>query len=211
MHPYGIRRRIALATLAPISQTHGCGESHLAVPTGDNVDEARNRRVEIFLFEDHIDPPPASEPPGGCAEYPQWVARTVLTLDLADPEAPAVAAEAEISTSRDGLGYFGGYYGYGLVASGSNMVTHGSTLVFAERGLKWNGRQYVPGPSHLVVADMRDPDSPGVVRVRLEPSLGFTGLVGNGSIVATSSRRRRRSCASSNRSAPESTSTAATR
>src|SRR5205085_1726198 len=37
--------------------------------------------VEIFLFEGPIDPPPRT-PCANCPEYPQWVARTVQTVDL---------------------------------------------------------------------------------------------------------------------------------
>jgi len=68
-----------------VVKTHGCGESHPADAIGDNVDDQDNRRVEIFLFEGPIDPPPvASCPvPSGCSEYAQWLERTVQTIDLA--------------------------------------------------------------------------------------------------------------------------------
>jgi outer membrane protein OmpA-like peptidoglycan-associated protein len=63
-------------------QSHGCGPFHPAVPTGPGTDEPANRRVEIFLFSDAIDPPaqPCAAP--GCAEYPQWVAVLTETIDL---------------------------------------------------------------------------------------------------------------------------------
>ena len=64
-------------------QTHGCGEHHLRVPTSDGVDEPLNRRVEVFLFPDGIDPPPRPTC-GGCAEYPQWLAKVVETVDFSD-------------------------------------------------------------------------------------------------------------------------------
>ncbi|MEM6990750.1 MAG: peptidoglycan-binding protein [Myxococcota bacterium] len=64
-------------------QTHGCGEHHLAVPTGDGVDEPENRRVEVFLFEGDVDPPPRASC-GNCPEYPQWLARLVETVDFTD-------------------------------------------------------------------------------------------------------------------------------
>ena len=64
--------------------THGCGEFHPEVPTGDGVSNERNRRVEAFLFEPDVDPPPRDRcPPGGCPEYPIWRGKTILTVDLA--------------------------------------------------------------------------------------------------------------------------------
>jgi outer membrane protein OmpA-like peptidoglycan-associated protein len=66
--------------------THGCGEHHPAVPTADETDEAENRRVEVFLFEGPIEPPPKQPcPHPGCAEYPEWLRRTVMTIDLSSP------------------------------------------------------------------------------------------------------------------------------
>lgn len=67
---------------------HGCGESHPSVPTEDSVALAENRRVEVFFFRGPAKPPPSAPcPAGGCAEYPQWVARTTQTFDVnSDPE-----------------------------------------------------------------------------------------------------------------------------
>ena len=76
-------------TLPPgtVVQTHGCGESHLAVLTGDEVAEPANRRVEVFFFENRVDPPPRARcpTPAGCPEYPEWLRRIVQTFDLAHP------------------------------------------------------------------------------------------------------------------------------
>jgi len=73
-------------TLPPgtVIKTHGCGESHPADPIGDSQDDAENRRVEVFLFEGPIDPEPvASCPvPAGCAQYGEWVAHTVQSVEL---------------------------------------------------------------------------------------------------------------------------------
>ncbi|HXJ23024.1 MAG TPA: OmpA family protein [Polyangia bacterium] len=67
---------------------HGCGESHPSVATADSVALAENRRVELFFFKGPVKPPPVDPcPTGGCAEYPQWVANTVSTIDVNnDPE-----------------------------------------------------------------------------------------------------------------------------
>ena len=52
---------------------HGCGQSFLAVPTDDDVAEPQNRRVEIFLFPDGIEPRPASTPSNpDSTDYPAW-------------------------------------------------------------------------------------------------------------------------------------------
>lgn len=65
---------------------HGCGEHHPAVPTPDETDEASNRRVEVFFFEGPIAPPPQPRcPHPGCPEYPEWLRRTILTIDFTNP------------------------------------------------------------------------------------------------------------------------------
>jgi outer membrane protein OmpA-like peptidoglycan-associated protein len=64
-------------------ETHGCGFFHLAVPTPPQTEKLANRRVEIFLFEDEIAPPPRQPcPGGGCPEYPQWESQTIRTIDF---------------------------------------------------------------------------------------------------------------------------------
>ncbi len=70
---------------------HGCGEFHPEVATGDAVAAEENRRVEVFLFEGPVDPPPQDPCPApGCQEYPRWVGRASETIDLRDqlPAAP---------------------------------------------------------------------------------------------------------------------------
>lgn len=68
--------------------THGCGESHPSVATADSVALAENRRVELFFFRGPVIPPPVDPcPTGGCAEYPEWVRRTIRTIDVnSEPE-----------------------------------------------------------------------------------------------------------------------------
>jgi hypothetical protein len=74
-------------------QTHGCGEHHPAVATPDGVGEDQNRRVEIFLFEDAIAPPPVNPCPApGCVEYAAWLRRTRLTVDLDVPPGSLIVA-----------------------------------------------------------------------------------------------------------------------
>lgn len=70
----------------PPIASHGCGKTHPVSPPGTPPEEQVDRRVEIFLFEGQIDPKPRTPcPPGGCTEYPRWVAQTVLTVDLDKP------------------------------------------------------------------------------------------------------------------------------
>jgi outer membrane protein OmpA-like peptidoglycan-associated protein len=64
-------------------QTHGCGETHPEIPTADGVAEERNRRVEIFLFEDAVDPKPVNPcKAGGCGEHAKWKGLSRETIDL---------------------------------------------------------------------------------------------------------------------------------
>lgn len=52
---------------------HGCGQWFQVVPTEDDVDEPKNRRVEIFFFADGVDPRPgASTSTAGAPEYDAW-------------------------------------------------------------------------------------------------------------------------------------------
>lgn len=67
-------------------QRHGCGEHHNAVPTPDETEEQANRRVEVFFFEGPVEPPPRPRCPApGCPEYPEWLRRTILTIDFTNP------------------------------------------------------------------------------------------------------------------------------
>jgi outer membrane protein OmpA-like peptidoglycan-associated protein len=62
---------------------HGCGEFHPSVATANSVALAENRRVELFFFRGPVTPPPVNPcPNGGCAEYPQWVAHSIRTVDV---------------------------------------------------------------------------------------------------------------------------------
>ncbi len=66
--------------------THGCGLTHLAVKTPLGVANAENRRVEVFLFDSDVAPPPQTPcPAGGCTEREQWVGQTLNTVDLDQP------------------------------------------------------------------------------------------------------------------------------
>jgi outer membrane protein OmpA-like peptidoglycan-associated protein/uncharacterized Zn-binding protein involved in type VI secretion len=78
---YMARDGTSLPAGTPVS-AHGCGENHPINDNGDNVHDLDNRRVEIFLFEDAIDPPVPKGCTPACNEYPQWVERSVQTVDF---------------------------------------------------------------------------------------------------------------------------------
>jgi len=61
--------------------THGCGEFHPEEQTADGVASATNRRVDVFLFEASVEPPPVRCANPGCAEYEQWRAAVDEEID----------------------------------------------------------------------------------------------------------------------------------
>lgn len=111
----------------------------------------------------------------------------VLTVDLSDHTAPRLVGNTEVEI--DPSYYYWGYY-YGaasLVRSGANIVAHGSTLVVSGRTLEWSEDDaYRSANGKLEVVDLSNPTSPRVSHVPMPDSLGFTGLLVSGSIVATS-------------------------
>ncbi|MBN2193904.1 MAG: OmpA family protein [Polyangiaceae bacterium] len=84
-----IKRYMAIdgTTLPPdvVLSTHGCGENFPLVDAGDEQAEIRNRRTEVFFFENPtaaptrpsavLPPPPGDTSPPGSSEYPEWVLR----------------------------------------------------------------------------------------------------------------------------------------
>ena len=62
---------------------HGCGENFPAEPTPDAVTDPDNRRVEIFLFDGPVDPPPAGDiSRAGATDYPEWLHLLEETIDF---------------------------------------------------------------------------------------------------------------------------------
>jgi outer membrane protein OmpA-like peptidoglycan-associated protein len=79
------------------------GETQLAVPTGDGVTEAQNRRVEIAV--EQPPPPPAPAPAPEAAPAPE-------------PVPPAAAAPEPAPEPKRGLFSVGPFYGYNLKDTG---------------------------------------------------------------------------------------------
>ncbi|MFN2546116.1 MAG: hypothetical protein ABR567_01655 [Myxococcales bacterium] len=69
-------------------EVHGCGLTHpLPETEGDpGLDQPKNRRVEVYLFDGAVDPKPVTpEPRQGCDQHAAWVAQMILDVDLDQP------------------------------------------------------------------------------------------------------------------------------
>jgi hypothetical protein len=66
---------------------HGCGEHHNAVPTPDETDEPRPTAASRCSSSRAPSRPPPQPrcPAPGCPEYPEWLRRTILTIDFTRP------------------------------------------------------------------------------------------------------------------------------
>ncbi len=72
--------------------THGCGENFPEQATGDGESSEANRRVEVFLFDGPIlPPPPGKTSPRGSLEYPTWRAQITRTIDISQDGGPSVS------------------------------------------------------------------------------------------------------------------------
>lgn len=75
---------------------HGCGPYHPEASGDDDEARRRNRRVEIFLSDGPIDPPPGA--PEG-SEYDAWVRASTETVDFQD--APEDVVELDVLLSSE--------------------------------------------------------------------------------------------------------------
>jgi outer membrane protein OmpA-like peptidoglycan-associated protein len=63
--------------------THGCGENFPAASAEDGVRSPDDRRVEAFLFDGDIEPPPPGKTSKkGSTEYPRWLSQVAHTVDF---------------------------------------------------------------------------------------------------------------------------------
>lgn len=112
----------------------------------------------------------------------------VLTVDVSDQATPRLVANTKVDI--DPRYYAWGYYyggSMGLVRSGESIVANASTLVVSGRTLTWDGSGYPRSEdAKLEVVDLSNPTSPRVTHVPMPDSLGYTGLVTSGSVVASS-------------------------
>ena len=64
-------------------EMHGCGEFFPADATADGVEDAENRRVEIFCFDDDVTPPvPGRRATKGEPEYEAWKEQVTQDIDF---------------------------------------------------------------------------------------------------------------------------------
>jgi uncharacterized secreted protein with C-terminal beta-propeller domain len=107
----------------------------------------------------------------------------VLTLDVSDPDDPKIAGDAGLGLTPS----YGRSYVPGMVDNGVPAISVGDSLVFAQHNTEYNDRGFITRNDYtLEVVDFADPSSPTVASVLMPDSLGSTGLVTSGNVVATS-------------------------
>lgn len=107
----------------------------------------------------------------------------VKVLDVSDPANPEVAGDAD-------LGFIpqGGYtYVPGMVNNGSDSLALGSAVVFTNHTIEYNNLGFiVKNESTLEVVDFANANEPSRTSIQMPASLGSTGLLESGDIIATS-------------------------
>lgn len=107
----------------------------------------------------------------------------VLTLDVTEPDSPKVAGDVSIGFSPS----YGRSYVPGMVDNGVPAIAVGDSLVFAEHDTQYNDRGFIIKSGYTVeVVDFSDPAEPVRSTVTMPESIGSTGLLVSGDIVATS-------------------------
>jgi uncharacterized secreted protein with C-terminal beta-propeller domain len=107
----------------------------------------------------------------------------VLTLDVSDPSDPQIAGDASIGFRPS----YGRTYVPGMVDNGVPAVAVGDGLVFAEHDTEYNNLGFIVKSGYtLEVVDFSDPAEPERSTIEMPESIGSTGLVTSGNIVATS-------------------------
>jgi outer membrane protein OmpA-like peptidoglycan-associated protein len=160
------------------AEVHGLGEWFPAKKTGDNVTAEVNRRVEIFCFDDEIDPPvPGEKGTRGEPEYPQWEAQVTTDVDVTGKGASTgpydviVPVERDLAESPDHverlrLRELSGLYERELAADASDVRRVGSSNLFefvfrdvpdgTYELLIEHGPEWVPIRSGMVIGEVAD-------------------------------------------------------
>lgn len=107
----------------------------------------------------------------------------VRILDVSDPNAPKERGDANLGFVPN----YGRTYIPGMVDNGSASLAVGDALVFAQHDTEYNNLGFVVRSGYtLEVVDFTDADEPKKNSVSLPDSLGSTGLLLSGDVVATS-------------------------
>lgn len=110
-------------------------------------------------------------------------ATNILTLDVSDPEEPKVAGDAALGFRAN----YGRSIVPGMVNNGRPAIAAGEALVFARHDIEYNQLGFVTRQGYtLEVVDLSDPKEPELTSVEMPDSLGSTGLLESGSVVASS-------------------------
>lgn len=105
----------------------------------------------------------------------------LLSIDVADPSAPVVAADTK-------LDFYPSYPSYHVSAApcGAHTVNRGSILAMVSREYAFIAERPLVTRSELKLLDLSAGAAREVATVRLPPALGATGLLLSGDVVATS-------------------------
>lgn len=107
----------------------------------------------------------------------------ILTLDVSDPDAPEVAGDAALGFNAN----YGRSEFPGMVNNGVPALAAGEAVVFARHDIEYNNLGFVTRQGYtLEVVDLSDPQEPELSSIEMPDSLGSTGLLRSGNVVATS-------------------------
>lgn len=107
----------------------------------------------------------------------------VISVDVSDASHPELLGDAELDFAPSyGFGYVAG-----LVDTGAPLLARPWGLVFSYRNREWDAQGNISKDEHtLKLVDMADPSKPDTHSVALPDSIGSTGLLTSGTLVATS-------------------------
>lgn len=107
----------------------------------------------------------------------------VKVLDVTDPAKPKIAGDAALGfTPQQSYSSVPG-----MVNNGATSVALGDSMVFANHNVEYNDRGFiVKNQSTLEIVDFTDANEPRRTSLALPASLGSTGLLKSGTMIATS-------------------------
>lgn len=174
------------AGIAPV--VHGCGEHFPALQTGDDQEEAQNRRVELYLFSGKVEPaPPGETSSEGSGEYARWRERTVreVPFEATDPNVIDITIELPLVDGHEPVG--GARYRVtcedetleGSTDAAGKLQLPSSVITGALLEVWVDGDDAPPISWELTVDELPGPDDPEGARARLE-NLALADEAGEG-------------------------------